>query len=58
MKTVTVELTVREAQALLYAYDIREYPWSNPLGREGYDLLETAETKLRLALGDEQEPEL
>jgi hypothetical protein len=51
-KGVCLALTVGEARALLYAYDINEFPVSNPLGRDGGDLLDTAEEKLKAALKD------
>jgi hypothetical protein len=50
-ETVQVTLTRREAEALIYSYDINEYPVSNPLGREGTELLDAAEAKLRAAIG-------
>jgi hypothetical protein len=50
---ITVTLTRAEAHALLYAHDINEFPVSNPLGREGDDLLAAAEAKLRAELRDD-----
>jgi hypothetical protein len=47
---ITVSLSALEAKALLHGYDIVEFPVSNPLGREGDELLRSAERKLRAAL--------
>jgi hypothetical protein len=56
---ITVQLTPDQARALLWAYDINEFPVSNVFGRKGPDLLDSAEDVLRAALvqaGEAEEP--
>jgi hypothetical protein len=46
-------LTSEEGRALLHAYEINEFPISNPLGNRGVERLNTAEAKLRDAFSEE-----
>jgi hypothetical protein len=47
---VAVVLTVDQARALLCAWEIGEFPLSNPLGEDGDRLLEEAEAEIQKVL--------